>query len=1178
MTLPLPQPSFADPNANQRTASDPASSVWVNASAGSGKTTVLTARVTRLLLSGVRPEKILCLTYTRAGAAEMANRVTATLSKWAVCDDKELDHDLDKLQASPPTAQQRTEARRLFARVLSCPGGLRIRTIHSFCQEILSRFPLEAGLPPHFALIDEQDLKLLGNEVLDDLLREAEEHPDQELAQALTVLIAAQGESGFADMLQEVMHARARLAEAQEKTIAKMRGLLQLEQGETPERLRFAAIQNAPEDILRQLAAWLLKGSSRYQTRGAALADFLKTPMPERAARFDDYLSLFLTKEREPFSKSFVASNDIRKQHPDVDDICSREASRLQSVLERIEAAEIADITASVLIVGSAFAARIEARKAARAAVDYDDLILFTQNLLRRQGIAPWILYKLDRGIDHILVDEAQDTSRAQWNIVQALTQEFFAQENRGRTLFVVGDEKQSIFSFQNADPEAFLSLREDFSRRLTEAGGKLEKIGLHTSFRSAPAILTAVDTIFALDAARAGVSQELVTHNAAPNKDGSEKIGRVELWPLLEPDADKAQSGSEWEMPTGYEDERDPQAELAQQIAGKIKFWLTRHETLPGASRPIAPGDIMILLRRRGRFADLMVRALKACAVPVTGVDRMRLIRQLPVMDLLAMLRFVLLPEDDLNLAALLRSPLIGLSEEQLMELAIGRTGSLWQSIKDKAPKEKLPLPLREGVGGGGERPGSAFIILNACSCGTPPPPTPSLKGRGSLLQNDDPTFAATHAYLAAKLNEADFSPPFAFLSHILNAPCPANADSGRKALWMRLGDECLDPIEELLNAAQNFSSNHSPSLQNFLRWLTQSDAEIKRELDQGDQQEGGQVRIMTVHASKGLEAPIVFLPDTTAVPRATDLPKFQWKKDTPLFLTRAPKFGEAKRLWQEARDKQLEEYRRLFYVALTRASNRLYLCGWQNGKSEMESSWYGLAAAALRPLHQDFLPADASGPAPEIAFANSAAFLAQPPQTPPPIKPKTPLPAWALQSVEKPQTVVSFAPSHDVATATPDAAFARGRIIHRLLQSLPDIAPERRGDAVARFLAPPRYDLTQAQREEIAGEVSRLLNDEKFAALFAPDSLAEAPLTGRLDGTNVFRQVDRLCLCGDEVWIVDYKTNRPPPDRVEDIPAAYRQQLAEYRLLLRGIFPDKKVRCFLLWTYAPRLMEVTF
>ncbi|MDE1900084.1 MAG: double-strand break repair helicase AddA [Alphaproteobacteria bacterium] len=1115
------------PRDYQRAASAPDASVWVNASAGSGKTTVLTARVTRLLLAGVPPEKILCLTYTRAGAAEMTNRITETFSRWVSCDDAVLETDLIDLQDTALAPGQMAKARRLFASVLACPGGLRIRTIHSFCQEILSRFPIEAGLPPHFTLIEDYDLDALRDNVIDDLLRDATAEPDTPVARALGVLIAEQGEHGFGKVLKDILKECARLTATPEILAARMRAQLDLGPDDTADRFRADAMAKIPETRMRQMAAWLAADSDAQKKRAATLQGIIDTPPLQRAARFADYCRLFLTQKNEPLAESKIAGKSTRTAHPEIIDIAGREAARLVSVLERIESATIALHTESVLVFGREAARRLAAAKRARAALDYDDLIRRAEELLTRPDIGPWILYKLDQGIDHILVDEAQDTSDAQWNIVRALTEEFHAgtgaRSGVTRTLFVVGDEKQSIFSFQGANPDGFLSLRDFFTRTFAAAGQDLKKIPLHTSFRSAPAILAAVDAVFAPDAARQGVSQEAVTHFPHANRDGSEKTGRVELWPLIEPDKNDGDADP-WEMPVDYEEERDPQAELAQRIASKIKGWLTRRETLPGMNAPVRASDVMILLRRRGRFADLMVRALKLAGVPVTGIDRMRLMQQLPVMDLLALVRFVLLPEDDLNLAALLRSPIIGLGEEQLMELAIGRTTSLWQRVRDVS------------------------------------------------------AFAAVRDYLAARLGEADYTTPFDFLSRALALPCPGDAGGGRRALWQRLGDEAIDPIDELLTAAQNFGRAHAPSLQNFLHWLVQSDAEIKREMDSGKTDgadDEGRVRIMTVHASKGLEAPIVFLPDTAATPRSADMPKFQWHDGAPFFLARQPSFGVAARVWAAARQRQMQEYRRLFYVALTRAATRLYICGWR-GRNDVPGSWYDLAAAALRPLHRAYIPAEDDYAdvifadaeiAPAVAVEKEQAGLA----------PVPPLPAWAYQAAVKPAAPAAPPSRGDVSAATPDAAFARGRIIHRLLQSLPDIAPGQRAAAAARFLSQPRHNLTDEDRREITAEVAALLDTAAFAALFAPDSRAEVALAGTIDGVDMFRQVDRLCVRDNEVWIVDYKTNRPPPLDEAGIPDAYRRQMAEYRALLRGVYPGKAVRCFLLWTYTARLMEIT-
>ncbi|MDD4616897.1 MAG: 3'-5' exonuclease, partial [Alphaproteobacteria bacterium] len=956
----------------------------------------------------------------------------------------------------------------------------------------------------------------------DDLLREAALKPESGVARSLTALVAAQGESGFAEVLKEAIKAARRLEDGElSELIKKTRGFLALDPEDTPESLRRRAMEGLPEAQLRQLATWSSEGKTYRETR-KALEDFLALSLEERLARFDDYIIIFFTQKGEP-RKALVAS-PVRKAHPEVDDICAAEVQRLSLALERIEAAETAETTEHVLRFGRTFAKRLAERKAARAALDYDDLIRFAEKLLRRSGIEPWVRYKLDNGLDHILLDESQDTSLSQWNIMESLSQEFYAGEGTqaqgNRTLFVVGDEKQSIFSFQNANPEAFLSRREFFARHFKEAGKPIDSVAMRTSFRSAQKVLDTVDAVFAQEAAR--ISPDPIAHRAFPNPDGTDKLGRVEVWPLYEKIKPEKDESGDWIMPTSRETENDPQADLAASIAHKIRGWLSRHDALPGEKGPIAPGDIMILLRNRGRFADLMVRALKAAKVPVTGVDRMRLIDELPVMDLLSTVRFVLLPEDDLNLATLLRSPLLGLSEDQLMALAIGRKDSLWESLK------------------------------------------------GSQA------FAEVRAYLTAKLNEADFATPFAFLSGILDHPCPGNGSSGRKALWARLGDEALDPIEELLNEAQRFSQSRPPSLQNFLHWLTRSDIEIKRELDHGE----GQVRIMTVHASKGLEAPIVFLPDTVSRPQPQKLDKFCWAENgAPLFLARKPGSAPLLRLWQKAREKQMEEYRRLFYVAMTRASRRLYICGFQNGNdSKATDNWYSLAISGLGQLHQEFLPPEPDGPVPVIAFGDMPLSLAL---QPPPSEPKTrtpALPAWAAMPAARlePPTRTAAPSSTSLSAATPDAAFARGRIIHRLLQSLPDVPKEKRAAAIERFLAQPAYALEPPQRAEIAVEIRKLIENEEFSALFSPDSLAEVAVTGVLGGATVFRQIDRLCLHGDEVWIVDYKTNRPPPRHEQDVPFIYRKQIDEYRVLLKGIYPDKTVRCFLLWTYAPVLMEV--
>lgn len=1163
-----------NPDFLQRLASSPQDSVWVNASAGSGKTTVLAKRVLRLLLSGVRPEKILCLTYTKAAAAEMSIRVMQRLGIWASISDNALNEELSGLEGTAPTQEQMTVARRLFAQALSCPGGLRIRTIHSFAQDVLKRFPVEAGLPPHFSVMDESDARAMQDDALMDALRSVhlDALPESEVAQlgeeregfvgnlrnALRFLIVELGEKGFSQAMRDALSERARLLREVEEAgsasgyARRLRARLGVAEGETPARflLRAVSAPALPEDDLLVAVRLLLQDSVMFSRRADKILWWLGLEPSARAQdeAFRAYRSCFLTQDGKILGGQTpkLCSKDMRESHSDLEPFLLREAERIRDLEERLEALEIAEMGEAVLVAGLAFVDRYEARKAARAALDYDDLIAKVAALLKESGNAAWVLYKLDGGVDHILLDEAQDTSRLQWEIVESLTGEFFAGEginrngDRPRTLFVVGDEKQSIFSFQKADPESFMRMRAAFSERVRASGHRFSEIPLRVSFRSAPAVLEAVDKVFSSDEARSGVSVAPVRHESFHR---GKLFGHVEIWPLLRaPAKDENRENAAWDIASRYEEVEDPQATLADRVAETISGMLARREILPGAARPVSAGDIMILLRQRGRFAGTMVKALKARRIPVTGVDRMTLSEQLAVKDVLALMAFALLPEDDLTLATALKGPLIGIGEENLMELAIGRDGSLWKRL-------------------------AAFA-----------------SERGQI-------WSAAHAYLTRWLNAADAMTPFAMISGILNAPCPASESSGRQAMWTRLGPDALDPLDELLNAALNDTRQHAPSLQGFLQRFFANEAEIKREMDKGGSG-GGQVRIMTVHASKGLEAPVVFLPDCGQTPAAQKLPKWHWDEaeGTFLYLPRKPRSGIALEAYALARQKQQEEYKRLLYVALTRAANRLYVAGWESDKAQGEDpSWHVLTCRALEAKGED-LPPDSFCPLATMSDALPDDWrdvgIGSDSESGRDREGLRELPSWAVtgpraESREGKLMVPSRQSQQETApppaTATPDVLFARGKIIHRLLQSLPDLPEARREEVARNFLANPRHRLDVAQQDETCREVMAILGNPEFSPLFGADSRAEVPIAGVLaDGSRWSGQIDRLCLRDKAVWVVDYKTNRPPPRDARDIPASYAAQMQAYRALLQGVYPERKVRCFLLWTYGPRMMEV--
>lgn len=1139
-----------DVNAAQRLAAHPHLSAWVSASAGSGKTKVLADRVTRLLLDDVPPHKILCLTFTRAAAAEMSIRLTKRLAKWATCEDRELDQELDQLLGEAASSSVRKLGRQLFARVLACPGGMRIQTIHAFAQEILKRFPLEAGLPPHFTVMEESDATALRHEALMDVMRAATEGDDREAQEAIAVLSPQMGEDRLDELLRDVESQSEHLTKAFQHygdvtgLVRAQREALGFQVGDTVGSLIIQASREGAFDrAALTLAGRLLaeKGGKQYAPRGQTMCRWLEqTDEAARASLFDDYCSAFFTQKGEPNARA--ANKEVLESQPEITETLARETIRLQSVLERVQTLRALETGASLLVLAWRMLRSYAESKRRLAVLDYDDLIAHAIAVMTRKDIGPWVLFKLDGGVDHILLDESQDTNPSQWRIVEALAAEFFAgrgaKEDIIRTLFVVGDEKQSIYSFLKADPEAFDHMRHFFAERIRAAEKPFEEVPMNVSFRSAPAILRAVDAVFAADAVRRGVSHDDVEHKAFR----ADAAGRVEVWPLCEAakeDKDEARPRSLktpvlWDLPLGYEQASDPSAQLACLVAEQIQGWVRAGEAVYDkdlkALRPMNPGDVMVLVQRRGPFVEHLVRELKRRDVAVSGVDRMRLTEQLAVMDLLAMLQFALLPQDDLALACILRGPMIGGGEDDLMRLAIGRgKKSLWQRL------------------------------------------------------GEEPDYAAWHDYLSGIAAMADRMPPLQMLLHILGQTCPSGHNSGRRAIGTRLGPDAEDAMDELLNVAEGFGQRHSPSLQAFLHWITSTEAEIKRELEQA----AGRVRITTVHASKGLEAPVVVLPDTVRVPQKTKLSKLLWDGEAalPFYVPSDMRNARLRSLRDAAYEKQMEEHRRLLYVALTRPADRLVICGYKGERAEgFDRSWYMLAHAALKDLHQPAaMPEGPHALQPAIVLADYALTpKAAPVEKADDQEPEESLPAWALMppppEPSPPRPLVPSRPeADDPPAASPgDARFARGRLLHRLLQSLPDLPADRREEVAARYLSNPQHGLSVVAQAELASEVMTLVSGGDFAALFGPHSRAEVPIVGLAGSRLISGQVDRLALVGDEVWIVDYKTNRPPPADPARIPPVYRAQMEAYRIVLKAIYPSHTVRCFLLWTYAARMMEI--
>ncbi|CAA6605253.1 ATP-dependent exoDNAse beta subunit [Rhodospirillaceae bacterium LM-1] len=1117
----------------QRRAADAGASAWVSASAGSGKTKVLVDRLLNLLLAGAKPHRLLCLTYTKAAAAEMANRLSSMLSSWVTLPEADLAKNLEELLGHPPQADQLTRARRLFAQVLDAPGGLHIQTLHSFAQSLLARFPLEAGIAPHFTVMDERDQAQLLDEALQDVLNQARLGLDAPLALALEQVTARIHETRFADLMKELSSARARLA----RLLADRGGVLGvmkevrahlglLDAGETLEAALLAACRETAFDALGLKAALsaLLQGSKTDSARGDLMAVWMAASPKDRAVDFDAYAQAYLKQDMGPRQK--MATKAAAEMLPGIDEILLTEQARLLAVYENLRAHKVALSTQALLTLADAVLDGYARLKERRGRLDYDDLIQAARRLIR-QGTS-WVLYKLDGGIDHVLIDEAQDTSPDQWDIVTSLCDEFFAGEGAGvqpRTVFAVGDVKQSIYSFQGADPSSFETMQDRLSRQVPEGGGRWEPVDLVVSFRSTRAVLEAVDAVFAEGEALAGVDlgrgyKRHLSHRAKAG-------GVVDLWPPLEPRA--LDEPEPWNPPVERLRGDAPSTRMARLLARRIQA-MVGGERLESQNRPIEPGDILVLVQRRGGFMADLVRALKSLGVPVAGVDRLVVTDQLAVADLMALARFALLPEDDLTLACVLKGPFLGFDEERLFQACHQRKASLWAAL---AEKDK-----------------GAHVWL------------------GDLLP------------LAARLAPHDF------FAHLLGPL------GGRKALLARLGQEALDAVDEFMTLALDYERSHAPSLTGFLSWLEAGKVEIKRDPEPGS---GGFVRVMTVHGAKGLQAPVVFLPDTLSASKGRDFLVWTAKGAQGLPLW-APSVADRCQAVTNAAEETLQRRRheshRLLYVAMTRAEDRLTIAGWQTAQTAPADAWYpmikqGFLRVQAPEVDDPWLAQDADSPGSKLwRLSCPQEEGGQAKEKRAKGQRKSQLPDWALSPApSEPLPLRPLIPSapDDVeplalSPLDPQTArrFERGRLIHRLLQTLPDLDRQERTSAASRYLAHAAAHWSEEARQALTGEVLRVLQDPSSSPLFGAGSKAEAPLVGLVDGRVLSGQVDRLAKVGDEIWVADFKTNRPVPADYSQIPGAYLRQMALYRAAARLLWPDLVVRTFLLWTDGPLLMEI--
>jgi len=1109
---------------DQLAASAPREHAALSASAGTGKTHVLTARVLRLLLAGVDPSAILCLTFTKAGAAEMAQRLHERLASWVRLDDNRLKEDLVAL-GETVSADLLGRARTLFARVLDAKGGgLRIHTIHAFAQGLLAAFPAEAGLTPGFRPLEGREEKLLARSTLADLLVRAEQGGDLPLIRDLQALSHRMGEGGAEAFLMACARAPDALAALgpREGIEPRLRRAFDLPSGDIDE----AIAEQCCDDLfdlatLRRIAdanrAW---GTATGLDCCDVIAAWQARPNSARAETLSEIAELVLTKAGEPRK----ASAGLLKAAPDY----AEHAARLVECCRRLTAmkklAGLIACLAAGLRAGQTFAAAYAAAKRAQGAVDFDDLIRWAERLLLTPGMGDWVRYKLDQATDHILVDEAQDTNEAQWNIVRAIAGEYFAgagAAHRHRTIFTVGDYKQAIFGFQGTDPRSFDVARAWFDREARGVGRAFLDLSMDRSFRSAPPILALVDRVLA------DLGHEAFGLPRPPNPHESHharRPGAVTLWhpfTLEEAEANDEGAGEEGWI-------SDSVRLYAARLARQIRAWLDNPFHVESRGRPLRPEDILVLVRRRGDLASLLVARLHAEGVAVAGIDRLLLSAPLAVRDLLAAARFAIQPLDDLNLASLLVSPLFGWSQEELFEAAYGRDGApLWSRLRAK--------------------PGSR-------------------------------TLAGLHDLLAM----ADYATPHFFFERVLSGPL-----QGRRRLLARLGAEASDPIGELLAGALQFETSGSPSLEAFLDWFARGDVEIVRDpsapLDA--------VRVMTVHGAKGLQSPVLILADACADPDrkgggfGRSIARFTLPDGgptVPVIRPRRDELAEPLKSQIEAVDRlDREEHWRLLYVALTRAEERLYIGGAlgpgdRNGPAQ--ASWYSAVSTALDGLGCDWSQDPLWGRTCRLGESELQS-KADRRRT---VRDRA-LPAWLLSAApaepRPPRPLApSAAPEDDVPNPPPGpearSAAQRGKLLHALFERLPEVPEAERRAVADRWLDRSAGVADATLRSALVDDACRIISNPAHAELFGPHALAEVPIAAVVaSGHVVSGTVDRLLVGADRVLVADFKTGRNVPGEVSEIPAPHLRQMAAYVAALQVIFPERRVEAALLYTAGPRL-----
>jgi len=1044
-------------NPLQLKASNPEISTWVSASAGTGKTKILTDRVLRLLLSNAAFNKILCLTFTNAAAGEMKERIVNSLAKWSKLKDTELKEELHKTLGRNSTLPELAKAKQLYELYLRSDENINIQTIHSFCQALLKKFPLEAGVSPSFKIIDESKAYSILQQIKKNLLNKAE------LELINDYLTVNFHEITIDEIFTEIVQHKTKFTTQTDNTLEESRKIIK-----SLNTIEY----NSYKDILQHPIIQTVVGLD---------------------ISVDELKIFFLNKDGQ--KRKRIVPQKIAKPGSNFYENLEQIQHQIYSLDQAERGKHIENYSKLLSILSANIIKAYEAYKASKGLLDYDDLIIYSSNLLKSSSAKEWVLYKLDGGIDHLLVDEAQDTSASQWQIIDAMIEEFYAgnstETDKNRTVFVVGDEKQSIFSFQGADVASFAHMNKLLKQKMTDGGKHFEDVNLEISYRSAGEILEVVHQVF--DKIRKQMPALFTATLTQLTPFRSKHTGSVELWPLCIADNNDENF---WNIATHLDNQDSTKSTLAKKISSYIKAQLASNRILPSTGRAISCSDFMILFRKRDELTHEVIKALKVDNIEVTGLDRISLHENLAVLDLLSVAKFALNTEDDLNLAALLKSPLIGLTEQKLYDIATSRKKlSIWQYIQSN---DKYNLTDKLNI----------FIDL---------------------------------------FNHSDVSNFFQYIVDILGY---------RESLNANCGLDSNDAIDELLYACNDFASQESTSIQKFIFWIENYNSSIKRDNNSTDK-----VKIMTLHASKGLQAPFVILCDTNNIPSNSD--RFLFVNGQALSAknsTYVPDYY--KLLKDEKQAKAYAEYLRLLYVGMTRAEDHLIICGYQGGKSLPDNCWYQLVRSKLT----DIATPMADGTL--IYGTADTSYIAE--NNVAPIKTNREV------FTAKAQTSLTYREVHTSRTVASPLSdrdpMGYGLVFHKILEDSLNAKNINMMDS-----HPLITTLDPKSQNRMHAGIKKIIDNKKFRSLIqGKDIKTEITLGSNINNKIHIGRIDLMLITPSEVIIVDYKSDKSPPSREKNIPDSYYQQLLVYKKMVKEIYPTQTISTMILWLENGTLQEI--